>query len=60
VKVIYILTEKSFGAGLLHAQEQHALKQITLMRPAERELRLDLKQARQEGLKLEESKTRPG
>jgi deoxyribodipyrimidine photolyase-related protein len=54
VKVIYIFTEKSFGAGLLQAQEKHALKQITLMRPAERELRLDLKQAQQEGLKLEE------
>jgi deoxyribodipyrimidine photolyase-related protein len=54
VKGIYIFTEKSFGEGLLQAQEQHALKQITLMRPAERELRLDLKNAQQRGLKLEE------
>jgi deoxyribodipyrimidine photolyase-related protein len=54
VKVIYVFTEKSFGDGLLQAQEEHALKQITLMRPAERELCLDLKQAQQKGLRLEE------
>lgn len=54
VKVIYIFTKKSFGEGLLQAQEKHSLKQITLMRPAERELRLDLKKAQQRGLKLEE------
>ncbi len=54
VKVIYIFTEKSFGDGLLQAQKKYALKQITLMRPAERELRLDLKQAKQQGLKFEE------
>jgi deoxyribodipyrimidine photolyase-related protein len=42
VKVIYIFTEKSFGDGLLQAQEKYALKRITVMQPAERELRLDL------------------
>jgi deoxyribodipyrimidine photolyase-related protein len=54
VKIIYIFTEKSFGDGLLRAQEKHSLKQIALMRPAERELRLDLNQGQKRGLRLEE------
>ena len=54
VKVIYIFTEKSFGDGLLEAQEKYDLKQITMMHPAERELRLDLNEAQKRGLKLEE------
>lgn len=54
VKVIYVFTRESFGQGLLDAQKKHQLNQITLMKPAERELRLDLKQAQQQGLKLEE------
>jgi deoxyribodipyrimidine photolyase-related protein len=54
VKVIYIFTAGTFGDGLLEAQKKYALKQITVTRPAERELRLDLNQAQQEGLKLEE------
>ncbi len=54
VKVIYIFTEKSFGDGLLEAQEKYDLKRITMMHPAERELRLDLNQALKRGLRLEE------
>jgi deoxyribodipyrimidine photolyase-related protein len=54
VKVIYIFAPGAFGDGLLDAQKKHALKQITVTRPAERELRLDLNQARRQGLQLEE------
>jgi deoxyribodipyrimidine photolyase-related protein len=54
VKVIYIFTRGSFGDGLLEAQKKYSLKQITITRPAERELRLDLNQAQRQGLKLEE------
>jgi deoxyribodipyrimidine photolyase-related protein len=53
-KVVYIFTRQSFGDGLLEAQSKFALKQITTMRPAERELRLDLDQAKKRGLMLEE------
>ncbi len=52
VKIIYVFTRKSFGEGLLEAQSKFALRQITTMHPAERELRLDLDQARTQGLKL--------
>ena len=54
VKVIYFFTTGGFGDGLLQVQKDYALPQITVMRPAERELRLDLKEAQQRGLKLEE------
>jgi deoxyribodipyrimidine photolyase-related protein len=54
VKVIYIFTKRSFGEGLLEAQHKYGLKQITTMHPAERELRLDLDQARAHGLQLQE------
>jgi deoxyribodipyrimidine photolyase-related protein len=54
VKVIYIFTQGTFGDGLLEAQKKYALKKITVTRPAERELRLDLNQAQHQGLKLEE------
>jgi deoxyribodipyrimidine photolyase-related protein len=54
VKVIYIFTAGSFGDGLLEAQEKYGLKQMTVMRPAERELRVDLRRAQERGLRLEE------
>lgn len=54
VKVIYIFTQGSFGDGLLEAQGKYRLDPITHMRPAERELRLDLDQARGRGLRLKE------
>jgi deoxyribodipyrimidine photolyase-related protein len=56
LKVIYVFTSESFGDGLLQAQEKYSIKQITLMRPAERELRLDLDQARKRGLRLEDGR----
>ena len=49
-----IFTAGTFGDGLLKAQKNYALKQTTVTRPAERELRLDLNQARPQGLQLEE------
>jgi deoxyribodipyrimidine photolyase-related protein len=52
-KIIYVETKGSFGDGLLAAQKQYGLKQMTWMRPAERELRLDVQGAQQQGLKLE-------
>jgi deoxyribodipyrimidine photolyase-related protein len=55
VKILYLFTRKSFGEALLEAQSKFALKQITTMHPAERELRLDLDQAKTQGLKLEET-----
>ena len=55
VKLIYIFTRGSFGEGLLEAQIKYALRQITMMRPAERELRLDLDDARKQGLQLAEA-----
>ncbi len=51
-KVVYVATAGSFGEGLLQAQQQYSLQQITCMQPAERELRLDLQQAQKAGLKL--------
>ncbi len=54
VKVIYNFTRGSFGEGLLEVQKKYALRQITMMRPAERELRLDLHDARRQGLQLAE------
>jgi deoxyribodipyrimidine photolyase-related protein len=54
VKVIYIFTPGTFGDDLLDAQKKYSLKQITVTRPAERELRLDLNQAQHQELKLEE------
>lgn len=54
VKVIYIFTSGTFGDGLREAQDKHGLKQITTMRPAERELRMDLGRAKERGLRLEE------
>lgn len=54
VKVIYVFTRGSFGDGLLEAQAKYGLAHIAVMRPAERELRLDLSRAQERGLKLEE------
>ena len=54
VKVIYVFTRGSFGDGLLEAQANYGLRQMTVMVPAERELRLDLRRAQEQGLKLEE------
>ena len=53
-KIIYVATAGSFGDGLLNARKQYSLRQITWMRPAERELRLDVERAQGQGLKLKQ------
>ncbi len=54
VSVLYHLSPNSHGTALLELQRKHKLPQLTVMQPAERELRLDLAQAAHEGLKLNE------
>lgn len=51
-KIIHMRDHRSFGDGLLEAQSRYGLSGITAMRPAERELRLDLEDAVQRGLRL--------
>ena len=53
VKVVYHLSPDDHGQALLHLQQAHNLPILTVMSPAERELRLELAQAQQDGLKLE-------
>ena len=53
VKVLYHLSPDNHGQALLHLQQAHNLPILTVMSPAERELRLELAQAQQDGLKLE-------
>jgi deoxyribodipyrimidine photolyase-related protein len=54
VKVIYRFTPGIFADGLLDAQNAFDLPELVTMRPAERELRLDLDQARKRGVRLEQ------
>ncbi len=54
VKVIYHFTDGSHGKGLIEVQRQLKLPAISVMQPAERELRLDLAQAVRDGLQLNE------
>ncbi len=54
VSVLYDFSPLSHGQALRLLQQQRALPSLTLMRPAERELRLDLEQAVTDGLKLHE------
>jgi deoxyribodipyrimidine photolyase-related protein len=51
-RVLYMRSYLSFGDGLLDAQEHYRLPEIVVMRPAERELGMDLKRARRRGLRL--------
>ncbi len=53
-KVIYHLSAKPHGLALLDAQHSYRLPALTVMQPAERELRLDLAAGVAEGLALEE------
>ncbi len=51
-KVLYVRNHQSFGDGLLDVQREFDLKEIHVMRPAERELRQDLERATKRGLRL--------
>jgi deoxyribodipyrimidine photolyase-related protein len=53
VAVLYHFSEKSHGQALLALQQKLRLPGLTVMTPAERELRLDLHFAQQGGLALE-------
>ncbi len=52
VKVVYVFTDRIFADGLLEAQKGFHLPELTLMRPAEREHRLDMEEAVRRGVKL--------
>jgi deoxyribodipyrimidine photolyase-related protein len=52
VAVIYRFSAKSHGRGLLEVQRERGLPELVAMTPAERELRLDLTTAMQDGLRL--------
>ncbi len=52
VKVLYHFSPESHGQALLQLQQSRKLPSITCMIPAERELRLDLAQAQQQGLDI--------
>ena len=52
VKVLYHFSADSHGTALQHLQTAKKLPTLTMMTPAERELRLDLAQAQKAGLKL--------
>jgi deoxyribodipyrimidine photolyase-related protein len=54
IKVIYIFTKGIFADGLLEAQQDYDLPELTTMKAAERELRLDLADARKLGVRLNE------
>ena len=54
VSVLYHFTPGSHGQGLLDLQQHHHVPALTMMIPAERELRLDLSTATAAGLKLEQ------
>ena len=53
VKVLYHWAPASHGQALLALQKSRKLPALTVMQPAERELRLDLTQAQAEGLALD-------
>ncbi len=52
VAVLYHFSPDSHGNALLELQKTHRLPALTVMSPAERELRLDLAQAQARGLNL--------
>jgi deoxyribodipyrimidine photolyase-related protein len=53
VKVLYHFSPDSHGQALLKLQQARHLPALTVMQPAERELRLDLAKAQNDGLQLE-------
>ncbi len=52
VKVVYRFTNGIFADGLLDAQQSFGINQLVAMEPAEREMRLDLEEARKRGVRL--------
>ena len=52
--VLYHFSPQSHGQALTGLQRRHHLPELTVMQPAERELRLDLARAVEDGLKLRE------
>ncbi len=54
VKVVYMFTPGIFADGLLDAQRQYGLPKLTMMEPAEREMRLDMEDALRRGVNLQQ------
>ena len=48
--VLYHFSPNSHGQALVELQQKQKLPELTMMRPAERELRLDMTQAVHDGL----------
>ena len=53
VKVAYEFTTGIFADGLLAARDRYGFSSLTMMEPAEREMRLDMDEARARGVALE-------
>lgn len=54
VKVVYMFTPGIFADGLLEAQRRYKLPRLTMMEPAEREMRLDMEDAVRRGVNLQQ------
>jgi deoxyribodipyrimidine photolyase-related protein len=54
VKVAYLFTDGIFADGLVKAQRQLGFSELMMMKPAEREMRLDLEEARHRGVRIKE------
>ncbi len=53
-RVVYGASRTSFGDGLLALQGRWGWPEIVVSRPAERELRVDLREAKEQGLRIRE------
>lgn len=53
-KVLYAASDEPIGAALAGVARAHGLRRVSTTRPAERELRLDLEEARRLGLEVDE------
>jgi deoxyribodipyrimidine photolyase-related protein len=54
VKVIFVFTRGDHAEGLMEAQHRLGQREMTMMRGAERELRLDVERAREQGVRMTE------
>lgn len=54
VKVVYMFTPGIFADGLLAAKQRYGLPPLTMMEPAEREMRLDMEEATRRGVEIEQ------